>query len=249
VGCGRVLGGLMPTTSEGFASRIERLRSDLADQGRRVRALVEHAFEAVYKRDPDAAARAIADDDAIDRADVDIERACVQLLDDATREGAAIGHSQLRAVLTIVKVNNELERAADAGVAVAEHVPELAGCAGEAPETFRVMTNSVVGILRDVTAAYQRQDDALARLVLQSEDAVEAFKLAILRDLEEQVAAGKISVDLAFTLGQIAGQCVRISDYCTNVAEQVIYAATGAIVRHTDAGWVDTGRSEIGEAD
>ncbi|TVQ63433.1 MAG: hypothetical protein EA378_01785 [Phycisphaerales bacterium] len=233
----------MPTTPEGFAARIDRLKADLVDQGRRVQALVERSFDAVYARDAAGAARVIDDDDPIDRADVDIERACVQLLDDATREGAAIGHSQLRAVLTIVKVNNELERTADAGVSVAEHVAELVGCTGEPPDTFRVMTNSVVGIIRDVNSSYQHQDAGLAKLVLQSEDAVEAFKLAILRDLEEQVASGAISVDLAFTLGQIAGECERISDYCTNVAEQVIYVATGAIVRHTDAGWVETGRS------
>jgi phosphate transport system protein len=135
-------------------------------------------------------------------------------------------------VLTIVKINNEMERIADAAVAIAERAGTLRAMPGRIPETFRVMANSVVGILRDVNLAYDRSDAALAKVVLQSEDAVEAFKVAILRDAEQQIAAGAMPVDLAFSLHEIAHECCRI-------AEQVIYSVTGAIVRHMDGRWVE----------
>src|SRR5688572_11950725 len=103
----------MPTSPDGFQKRLDRLKADLAEQGRRVQSLIEAAFECAFARDVRAAERVIAGDEAIDAADVNIEKASVQLMTDATAEGAALAPEQLRAVLTIVKVNNELERIAD----------------------------------------------------------------------------------------------------------------------------------------
>lgn len=233
----------MPTSPQGFAKRLERLHADLVEQGRRVGALLETAFEAVFNRDEGAADRAIAQDDAVDHVDVEIEKASVRLLTDATNEGCQLEAGQLRAVLTIVKINNELERIADAGCAVAERVDAFLRVQGEIPETFRVMTNSVLGILRDVNRSFDRSDAALAKVVLQSEDAVEAFKGAILRDAEQRIARGTMSVDFAFGLHEIASQCERMADHCTNIAEQVIYSVTGAIVRHTQGHWVEVPRA------
>lgn len=228
----------MPTTPEGFRDRLSVLKADLAGQGRRVQGQIESAFEALFERSRAKAEQVIAQDDAIDRADVEVERGAVALLADATRAGAALEPAQLRAVLTAVKVNNELERMADLAASIAEHVPAFAS-ARDIPETFRVMTNSVVGIVRDVTSAYARDDGALAKVVLQSEDAVLAFKAAILRDAERQITAGSMPADFAFLLHEIAGCCERIADHATNIAEQIIYQTTGAIVRHLPTGWVE----------
>jgi phosphate transport system protein len=239
----------MPTTPDGFNPRLDRLKAELVAQGERVQRLLETAFGSTFARDTAVAEKIQAMDDEVDRVDVELEKASVALLSDATDEGARLDAAQLRAVLTIVKINNELERIADGGVNIAEQAGELArfgaavrGAAtggSDIPETFQVMANSVVGILRDVNRAYQRSDAALAKVVLQSEDAVEAFKAAILQDAERQIAAGAMPVDFAFALHEIANECCRMADHCTNIAEQVIYSLSGAIVRHTDAGWVE----------
>lgn len=233
----------MPSSPHGFALRLDRLKADLVEQGRRVQALLEGAFEAIFARDPARAARVVAMDDIIDRVDVEIERASVQLLTDATHQNACLSAEQLRAVLTIVKINNELERIADAGVEIAERCTALRDMPGEIPETFRVMTNSVVGIMRDANRAFERSDAALAKVVLQSEDAVEAFKAAILTDAERKIASGQMPVDFAFILHELAGECLQMADHCTNIAEQVIYQVTGAIVRHLEGGWVEVPRT------
>jgi phosphate transport system protein len=233
--------------SPGFNQRLDTLKAELVAQGERVQRLLEAAFSSTFARDAQLTARIQSMDDEVDRVDVELEKACVALLTDATKEGSALEPSQLRAVLTIVKINNELERIADGGVNIAEQAGALArlatrgsgGAGGDIPETFQVMANSVVGILRDVNRAYQRSDGALAKVVLQSEDAVEAFKAAILQDAERQIAAGAMPVDFAFALHEIANECCRMADHCTNIAEQVIYSLSGAIVRHTDAGWVE----------
>lgn len=228
----------MPTPAEGFATRLATLKADLVQQGRHVQALIEAAFDSVLLRDTTAAAKVIVMDEAVDKVDVAIEKASVQLLQDATREGAELSIDQLRMVLTIVKINNELERIADAGVTVAEHAGPLAKAGATLPDTFRVLANSVVGILRDVDTAFSRVDPSLAKVVLASEDAVEEFKKAVLRDAQVQVAKGSISVDAAFLLQELATNCEIMAGHCTNIAEQVLYVATGAIVRHMDGHWV-----------
>lgn len=227
----------MPTTPDGFSNRISELKAEITAQSRRVQALLETAFDAAFARDTAAAARAMQLDDVIDRVDVDIEKRSVQLLTDATKDGAALSPEQLRMVLTVVKVNNELERIADAGVTVSELVKPLIEAKVVLPETFRVMTNSVVGILRDASTALDRNDPHLAKVVLASEDAVEAFKRAILREAQGQVATGKMSVDAAFLIQEVATTCEIMAGHCTNIAEQALYVATGAIVRHMGGHW------------
>ncbi len=229
----------MPLTSQGFADRISRLRADLSEQARRVRSLIEGAFDACFTKDADAAQKVIDLDEHIDRVDVELEKACVALLAEACGSNSVIGGEQLRMVLTIVKVNNELERIADAGVYIAEQAVRLAAQEAPLPETLRVITNSVVGILRDASIALDKLDANLARVVLASEEAVEAFKTAILRDLTVQVAAGRMSVDMAFTVQEITTQCEVMAGHCTNIAEQALYVASGKIVRHMQGHWID----------
>jgi phosphate transport system protein len=237
----------MAASTEGFTKRITRLQADLVEQGRRVQAMLEGAFESLFEHNTERAASVVSQDDVIDGADVEIERACVALLTDATRQNAELDSQQLRMVLTIAKVNNEMERIADVAVDLAELAQQVSAANGSTlPDTFRVMANSVIGILRDVGTAVMRNDPALANIVLQSQHAVTAFKSAILRDAEEKIAKGQMTVDVAFRLHEIATQCEIIADHCTNIAEQVIYVTTGAIVRHTQNSWVEVPRPKVG---
>ncbi len=229
----------MPKSPESFEIRVRQLKTDMVDQVRRVRAVLEDAVEAVFDRDAARADRLIEFDDEVDRVDVAIEQAAVRLLSDATSQGAGLTDEQLREILTIVKVNNEAERIADSATAMAEHVATLSKLPEGLPETFRVLVNSVIGIVRDTTRCYDEMNPRLAKVVLASEDTVEAFKSALVRESEQQLALGAISTDLAFILHEFAGQCAAIADHASNIAEQVIYVATGTIVRHTDAGWVE----------
>jgi phosphate transport system protein len=222
-----------------FSARISTLSGQLVEQGRRVQAQLETCFEALFTADPARAQQAVTLDDAIDNADVAIEQAAVSLLTEATRAGAQLEPAQLRAVLTIVKVNNELERVADAGVDVAELVKHALQGAAAYPPTFRIMANSVIGILRDTNTAFATGNPGLAKVVIQSQHAVTEFKNQIVRQAEEQIARGLMTTDFAFRLHEVGGQCETIADHCTNIAEQIIYAATGAIVRHADASRVE----------
>lgn len=220
-------------------ARLDQLRADIFAQGRRVQAMVEASFDAMFARDAEAATRAMALDEEIDRVDVVIEQAAVGLLSDACKEGQSLEPPQVRSILTIVKVNNELERIADEGVAICQEVAAFQACGPtvEPPRTFRVLANSVVGILRDCVGAMEKRDGKLAKVVLMSETAVEEFKKSLVKDIQQQVAARTMALDEASALHDTAMLCVNIADHCTNIAEQVLYVATGTIVRHMDGRW------------
>ena len=228
----------MNDASKSLPERLASLKSDLERQGAGVAEMVGEAVEAVFARDEGLARRVVDRDEEVDREDVLIEKRAVRLLQDAVAGGSGgLGEHEIRLVLTIVKVNNELERIADLALNVAEQVGAVKTMPEGPPARFRVMANSVIGMVETTNAAFASSDVESARLVLASDDATEAFKLAILREIEGACAAGAQSPDSAFALHRMASALARIGDHCTNIAEQIIYVETGKIVRHTEEHW------------
>lgn len=229
-----------------LSRRLDDLKDQLVEQGERVQRLVELALACALDRSSEVQEVQRLEDE-VDRVDVLIERRAVALLCDATREGSTLEHDEVRLLLTVVKVNNELERIADLGATVVDRLGQLGADSLALPTTaLEVIINSVVGILRDTTAAIDRMDADLARVVLRSEDVMEAFRAQVLRDSAERIAAGSLNVDVAQFFQAVAGRCVSMADHCTNIAQQIIYARTARIVRHTEAGWVDVTQEPAG---
>jgi phosphate transport system protein len=220
-----------------FDASVALISHELHKQTHRVLEICETAIEAFFSGDAAAGRRTEAQDDEIDRADVAIEQKSVALLCAAARQANEIAPEQIRELLVIVKANNELERIADCAVAIGDHAAKRGP--EPVPPTFRVMANSVLGILRDVGKALEHRDADAAKLALRSENTVRGFKAAVLRDAEQRIAAGTMTVDTGFLLHSVASSCEHIADHATNIAEQVLYAVTGTIVRHCEAGWVE----------
>ena len=239
----------MAITPEHFEERLNHIRSRLVDQGKLVTELTELTFNTIYDRDADAATVLMARDDEVDQVDIEIERDAVDLLTLAIRDSCPIDPAQIRSLLTAVKVNNELERIADAATEVAQLVISLGDRTSPFPKTTRVMTNSIVGVIRDTVRAFRDIDAEKAKSVLACEGNTLAFHELITRDAEVRVADGRMGVDTAFELHAIINQTVLMGDHCTNIAEQVIYQATGTIVRHTTAGWVEQNLPKLSKPD
>jgi phosphate transport system protein len=170
----------------------------------------------------------------VDTVDIEIEKQCIPLLALGQRDPHSI-----RSVLTIVKVNNEFERIGDCAVTIAEATLDPRRTTSNLPDTYRVMANSVLGMIRDANRALSKSDPVLARRVLDFDDTVDRFKMEILRDAQSRVSDGTLAVDGAFRILAVTKSLERIADHCTNVCEQVIYLETGKIVRHESEGWTE----------
>ncbi|MFO0827226.1 MAG: phosphate signaling complex protein PhoU [Phycisphaerales bacterium] len=215
-----------------FHDKLAELRNDIVAQGERVLELTLRAVESYFDLDSAKASTIAKLDDEIDRVDVEIERASIPLL--------AMGETDpydIRSVLTIVKVNNELERVADCAVSIADVVLREGKPTERVPATFRVMANSVIGMLRDSNRSLATNNPSLAQQVLLFDDTVADFKEKILLDAQEKITKGVFSIAFAFRLLAVTKSLERIADHCTNICEQVIYLESGRIVRHRPEGW------------
>ena len=222
-----------------FNERLEAIRRRLGEQGDLVTEITEQVFTTIYDMDTDRAIELMTRDDEVDKADLEIERDAVALLGESTLGSCPLTPEQIRGLLSAVKVNNELERIADAAADIAQRVVSLGDRTSTFPKTTLVMTNSVVGILRDSVRCFTKIDAQRAKQVLRAEGAVLDFYDVIVKKSEERIADGRLGVAHAFDLHSIVHQVVVMADHCTNIAEQVIFEATGVIVRHTNAGWIE----------
>ncbi len=225
-----------------FADRLGALTSEMVSQCRHVARIVDAAVDAAFDGDASRAERIVAEDRIVDATDVRIEKMAVDLLNDAivtpcTEDARNLSPMQVRMLLTIVKVNNEAERIADLAVTIAQRIESLSESGESLPPRFRMVANSVLGLLQETVTAFDTLDASRAESVLRSDDAIEAFRDAILHESERELEAGTRSADFAFSLNRVAAALARIADHSTNICEQVIYVATGKIVRHHTHEW------------
>jgi phosphate transport system protein len=226
-----------------FDSKLSELHEELALQGERVLALALDAVDSFFDHSTEKARAVILGDELIDQIDVKIERASIPLLSLGQTDPYSI-----RSVLTIVKVNNDLERIADCAVNIAESVAEDELARNVVmPQTFRVMANSVIGMIRDANRSLKDRNSELARQVLLFDDTVDRFKREILLDAQSKIASGTFTVEFAFNLLMVTKSLERIADHSTNVCEQVIYLETGRTVRHDPEGWSEPFDPEVSE--
>ena len=184
-----------------FNDQLALLRNNLVAQGDRVLDITLKAVESYFDGDREKARAVIAADEEVDRVDVEIERASIPLLAMGVTDEKSI-----RSVLTIVKVNNELERVADCAVDIAEAVLSDVQLPARIPDVFRVMANSVIGMLRDTNRAFAAGNTSLAQQVLLFDDTVASFKTQLLRTAQEQFAeVGELLLaDAEPFVGQVA---------------------------------------------
>lgn len=216
-----------------FVQLLERLKGDLLMQGNRVVEMLHCAVDTLFDGSIESAQSVIESDNTVDQVDVAIEQASIPLL-----SMGETNEYHIRSILTIVKVNNELERIADRAVNIAQaviayHEDEMQ----DLPPTFRVMGNSIIGMVRDAVQSLKDGDVPLAEQVLNLDDTIDRFKDEIGLDAEKHVASGEYEVRYGFRLRTIAAQYERIADHATNISEQVIYLETGKTVRHLEEGW------------
>lgn len=208
---------------------VEKLKKQILALSAVVENAVYKAVKAVIERDPVLARAVIADDAEIDRGEVDIEEECLKIL--ALYQPVAI---DLRFIIAILKINNDLERIGDLAVNIAEQVRFLNATAQQ-PLPFDIlgMARKAQAMLKSSLDALVNLDAQQARQVCASDDAVDAMYRDFIGRVKETVLEHPDRFDLLLTLLMVARQLERIADHTTNIAEDVIYTIDGHIVRHT----------------
>jgi phosphate transport system protein len=212
-----------------FIDQLESLKGRLARMSALVQQVVEQTVDSVFSGNETLADQIVANDKRVDDEEVEIEKLAVKLL--ALHQPTAI---DLRRIMTIIKVNSDLERIADCAVNCAQRVSQLKRETDYRPRAdLKQMGNGVVALLRDALTAMNMGDEQLARQVVRGDTAIDTLYAGIVQDM----LSGMGNVDAAeaeirFANIMIAKNLERIGDHCTNIAEDVIYLFTGNIIRH-----------------
>jgi len=211
-----------------FQKELDKMKKLILSLGAMVEERLRMAIQAIENGDMQIAETVIKLDYEIDEKEVEVEEECLKIL--ALYQPVAV---DLRFLIAVIKINNDLERIADEAVNIAERVANITG---KQDDGFRVDYAPMAEIVEDML---KKSLDALVNL-----DVDTAFKVVTLDDSVDDLHATAydlIKSEMQKTPDQagslinlylISRHLERIADHATNIAEEVIYLVEGEIVRH-----------------
>ena len=207
---------------------LEHLAKEVLSVGSLVEEATNHAIEALIHRRAELAESVLQGDDRIDRREVEVEIDCLKML--ALHQPVA---ADLRYIVAVLKVNNDLERMGDLAVNVAERARYLAT---HDPLTvdldFATMGELVKRMVRDCLDALVRRDVAAARHVMQDDDRVDEINADMFVTLQRVMQEDPANVKRAVHMLSASRHLERIADLATNIAEDVVFMVDGEVIRH-----------------
>src|SRR5487761_472621 len=192
---------------------------------------VHQAIHSVLDSDAVLAETILEEEPAINELQMEIDDRVMQLL--ALHQLMA---ADLRFVLAISRINNDLERIGDQAVNIAQSSQRILRHPRAKPYVdLPRMSELAEGMVRDSLNAVVRRDLTLARSVLVRDDQVDNLRDQIFRELLTYMMENSAVIYPAFELVLVTKNLERIGDHATNIAEDVIYMVAGRDVRHLAA--------------
>jgi phosphate transport system protein len=211
-----------------FQEELGQLKTRLLEMGGLAEDRVRASIEGLVARDMEIVESVRTGDAPINQLHIEIDNRSFTLL--ALHQPMAV---DLRAIVSAVKINTDLERVGDLAVNIAEavtrylrHPPvkELI----DIPRMARIAQT----MLRDALDAYVRRDTAMAEAVLNQDDELDGLKTQVFRELLTYMLQDTHTIEPALDLILISRHLERIGDHATNVAEDVIFMVSARDVRH-----------------
>lgn len=213
-----------------FEREIEALNMQSMVMATTVESAVRRALRAVTTLDPVLIKNIIDGDSDIDKDEVRIEEECLKIL--ALYQPVA---GDLRYVITILKVNNELERIGDLAVNIAEraaHLYEIHApvCAVD----FSIMFEKVESMLTNAIESLIHRHANIAAEVIRMDDDIDELNRQYHARLITLMKENPDAINGYLAQISISRNLERIADCVTNICEDVIYLEQGKIIRHSN---------------
>jgi phosphate transport system protein len=211
-----------------FQEELEQLKARLLEMGGLAEEQVRLAVKGLVERDRELIDRVLVSDEPLNALHIEIDSRCFTLL--ALYQPMAV---DLRAIVAAVKINTDLERVGDLAINIAEAARQYST---HLPVKKLIdiprMATIAQRMLRDALDAFVRRDTELAQGVLNEDDALDALKTQIFRELLTYMLQDPATIEPALDLILISRHLERIGDHATNVAEDVIFMVSAKDVRH-----------------
>ena len=189
---------------------------------------IQRAIEAYRVRDLSICDLVSRSENAINRLERDIDQAALDLL--AMEQPMAI---DLRFILSVIKINADLERVGDAAKSISDRVRNMEQMAvADLPVDIPRMATLSAEMVRKSLQAFIEADADIARNVLTMDDAVDAMNRAAYKSLTKVMEEQSHIAPQALNALMISRALERVADHATNIAEDVIFWVQGDDVRH-----------------
>ena len=207
-----------------------RLGDRLSELGSLVVAATDKSIVMLQNHDLVLAEEILKSEQRINEMEVDIEEECLKVL--ALHQPVA---TDLRFLIVVLKVNNDLERMGDQAVNIAERVKFMA-------DKERVTADLDIKQMGDISSkmvhkalsALVQRDAVLAREVLTMDDDLDALHARTFNILSDVMRGNPNMVASATSCLTISANLERIGDLATNIAEEIIFMQEGEVVRHKE---------------
>jgi phosphate transport system protein len=211
-----------------FDEALEALRNNVLIMSSLTARSLENALRGLRDRNDDLCLQAIADDEEIDQLEKQIDKDGVDLL--IRFQPVA---SDLRRVVSAMKLSPNLERIADESVSVARRARKL-NRHRELAEVELIVAMGVHArqMFQDGVDAYVRDEVAQGRALKARDKALDAMNAEAARRLLARVADDPEQLRGYLNLIFIAGHLERVGDHATNIGEDAVYAVAAEDIRH-----------------
>jgi phosphate transport system protein len=191
---------------------------------------VKRAVEALTTRDLDLAISVRADDEFIDRLEIEVDETAIRLLAKAPLA------SDLRLITVAMKISQNLERVADEATKIAKRAQDLMQ---DPPLKLSIaiptMADQALQMLKQALDDFVNLDAASARALIPRDKQVDALNKEVHRHLANQMIQSPETINRCLHLMVVAKSLERIADHAKNVAEEVVYLCEAEDIRHSGA--------------
>ena len=209
---------------------IEKLQFKVSRLGDMVETSLNSSVQAFLSNNSDLASRAIQTDVEIDELEVEIEEDCLKLL--ALHKPVA---ADLRYIISILKLNNDLERIGDLTVKIAKKIMPADNRSDlNVDQDLSEMADLVKQMLKMALDSLINCSETKASEVLDTDPRVDSININLHERVREFYSQNIDRLKDSLNILAVARSLERIADHTTNIAEDVIYMVTGKIVRHIE---------------
>ena len=211
-----------------FQRNLEQLKLTVIKMGSAVEQNLIDALDAVMNNDQALASKVIASDGKINQFEIEIDNSVVDIL--ALQQPVA---SDLRLILAIQKINNDLERIGDHAVNIAESALGLIETPQDEP-LLEIPNMAVIAkeMFQQALDSFIHLNPQLARSVLESDDHIDALNRAMNHQVIKLIKQDLRTVEGGLHLLRLSRNLERVADLTTNIAEEVIFHTQARVVKH-----------------
>ncbi|MBE0499913.1 MAG: phosphate signaling complex protein PhoU [Desulfuromonadales bacterium] len=207
---------------------LDKLKKKLLVLGAEVESRVKQSVQALLTGDIELATQVKKGDAQIDNIEIELEEDCLKIL--ALHQPVA---ADLRFIVSVLKINNDLERVADLAVNIADRAIDLGNVARmKSPYDIATMAVLVENMLKMSLDSLVERDSALARKTIINDDAVDMMHKGNFTKVKAAIKNDLPALEGLIFYLSISRYLERMADLATNIAEDVVYQVDGEIIRH-----------------